>query len=177
MAARDRFGGTAAYGAGPGPGQQPEAEAPPGARPADAPQAAGLEVYGDCSYGSGEARAAYRDAGHDTVIKPGPLRPAVPGGFTIDDFTVDEQAGTATCPAGLTRPMSKTRTVTFGAACAGCPPDGSRTGGRRHTLPRPGQPLRPSQARQHQNRQQATLRAPPTSRNGAPPNQGCSVAS
>jgi hypothetical protein len=67
------------------------------------------------------ARAAYRDAGHDTVIKPGPLRPAVPGGFTIDDFTIDEQAGTVTCPAGLTRPMTRTRTVTFGAACAGCP--------------------------------------------------------
>ena len=121
MAARDRFGGTAADDTGPGPEPQPEAEAPPGAGPADAPQAAGLEVYGDSSYGSGEARAAYRDAGHDTVIKPGPLRPAVPGGYTIDDFAVDEQAGTVTCPAGLTRPMSRTRTVTFGAACAGCP--------------------------------------------------------
>jgi hypothetical protein len=121
MAARDRFGGTAADGAEPGPEPPPEAAAPPGAGPADAPQAAGLEVYGDSSYGSGEARAAYRDAGHDTVIKPGPLRPAVPGGFTIDDFAVDEQAGTVTCPAGLTRSMSKTRTVTFGAACAGCP--------------------------------------------------------
>ena len=92
-----------------------------GAGPADTPQAAGLEVYGDSSYGSGEARAAYRDAGHDTVIKLGPLRPAVPGGFTIDDFAIDEQAGTVTCPAGLTRPMTRTRTVTFGAACAGCP--------------------------------------------------------
>ena len=121
MAARDRFGGTAADGAEPGPEPQPEAEAPPGAGPADAPQAAGLEVYGDSSCGSGEARAACRDAGHDTVIKPGPLRPAVPGGFTIDDFTVDEQAGTVTCPAGLTRPMTRTRTVTSGAACAGCP--------------------------------------------------------
>ena len=55
------------------------------------------------------------------MIKPGPLRPAVPGGFTADDFTVDEEAGTVTCPAGVTRPMSPTRTVTFGAACAGCP--------------------------------------------------------
>ena len=55
-----------------------------------------LEIYGDSSYGSGEARAAYRDAGHDTVIKPGPLRPAVPGDRPIDDFTVDEQAGTVT---------------------------------------------------------------------------------
>ena len=121
LAARDRFQGTA-DGGGPGPEPQPEAGQPPGAGPADAPQqGAGLEVYGDSAYGSGKARAAYRDAGHDTVIKPGPLRPAVPGGFTIDDFTIDEQAGTVTCPAGVTRPMSKTRTVTFGAACAGCP--------------------------------------------------------
>jgi len=121
MAARDRFHGTA-DGGEPGPEPQPPAGQPPGAGPADAPQqGTGLEVYGDSSYGSGQARAAYRDAGHDTVIKPGPWRPAVPGGFTIDDFTIDEQAGTVTCPAGITRPMSKTRTVTFGAACAGCP--------------------------------------------------------
>jgi len=50
----------------------------------DAGEGGGLEVYGDSAYGSGEARAAYRDGGHDTVIKPGPLRPAVPGGFTLD---------------------------------------------------------------------------------------------
>jgi hypothetical protein len=121
MAGRDRFTGTPGST---GPGGEPDA--PPGttdsAGPgADEPQDARLEVYGDSAYGSGQARAAYQAAGHDTVIKPGPLRPAVPGGFTIDDFTIDEQAGTVTCPAGLTRPMSKTRTVTFGAACAGCP--------------------------------------------------------
>ena len=81
----------------------------------------GLEIYGDSQYGSGQARAAYRDGGHGTVIKPGPLRPAVPGGFTLDDFTIDERAGTVTCPAGVTRPMTRTRTVTFGAAWAGCP--------------------------------------------------------
>ena len=93
-----------------------------GTAPGDARQAAGLEVYGDSHYGSGDARAAYRDAGHDTVIKPAPLRPAIPGGFTLDDFTVGQDAGTVTCPAGVTRPMSsKTRTVTFGAACTGCP--------------------------------------------------------
>ena len=99
MAARDRFTGTPG---GTGPGEEPERpRAPPARGPdADTPQAARLEVYGDSAYGSGEARAAYRDAGHDTVIKPGPLRPAVPGGFTIDDFTIDEQAGTVTCPAG-----------------------------------------------------------------------------
>jgi hypothetical protein len=43
------------------------------------------------------------------------------GGFTADDFTVDEAAGTATCPAGITRPISRTRVVTFKAACRGCP--------------------------------------------------------
>jgi hypothetical protein len=80
-----------------------------------------LEVYGDSAYGSGEARAAYRDAGHDTVIKPKPLRPAVEGGFTLDDFTIDEDHGTVTCPAGHVRPMSSKRTVTFGALCAACP--------------------------------------------------------
>src|SRR6266702_2644893 len=44
----------------------------------------GLEVYGDSHYGSGQARADYQAAGQDTVIKPVPLRPAVPGGFTLD---------------------------------------------------------------------------------------------
>ena len=130
MACRDRFhdGGGAIAGEGPAAAPEPEAQPEPGPQPepergdADAQaQAGGLEVYGDSAYGSGEARAAYRDAGHDTIIKPKPVQPAVPGGFTIDDFAVDEDAGTVTCPAGITRPMSKTRTVTFGAACAGCP--------------------------------------------------------
>ena len=123
MACRDRFGGTAA-----GHGDDTAADAEPGTGPGEEPgqgeepeQGEELEVYGDSAYGSGEARAAYRDAGHDTVIKPKPLQPAVPGGFTLDDFAVNEDQGTVTCPAGVTRPMSPARTVTFGAACAGCP--------------------------------------------------------
>ena len=55
------------------------------------------------------------------MIKPKPLRAAVPGGFTLDDFTIDEQARTVTCPGGHTRVMSAKRTVTFGAVCADCP--------------------------------------------------------
>ena len=55
------------------------------------------------------------------MIKPKPLKPAVEGGFTLDDFTVDEAAGTATCPAGITRAITARRTVTFGAACRICP--------------------------------------------------------
>jgi hypothetical protein len=80
-----------------------------------------LEVYGDSAYGSGKARDDYAAAGHDTVIKPKPLVPAVPGGFTLDDFTIDEKAGTVSCPAGNTRPITPSRTVTFGKLCAGCP--------------------------------------------------------
>jgi hypothetical protein len=80
-----------------------------------------VEVFGDSAYGTGEALHTLDRAGHTPVIKPWPLRPAVPGGFTLDDFTVDEAAGTATCPNGVTRPISRTRVVTFGAACRGCP--------------------------------------------------------
>jgi hypothetical protein len=54
------------------------------------------------------------------VIEPRPLKPAVEGGFTVD-FTVDETAHTVTCPAGVTRPVTARRKVTFGAACRGCP--------------------------------------------------------
>src|SRR6266498_2015042 len=56
----------------------------------------GLEVLADSAYGSGEVRAALKEAKHRVVIKPIPLRPAVPGGFTIDDFTIDVDARTAT---------------------------------------------------------------------------------
>jgi transposase len=80
-----------------------------------------VEVLGDSAYGSGQARAELADAGHTAVIKPAPLRPAVPGGFTVDDFTVDEQAGTVTCPAGQTVALTVTRRADFGARCAGCP--------------------------------------------------------
>jgi hypothetical protein len=45
----------------------------------------------------------------------------VEGGFTVDDFTVDEQAGMVTCPAGNIRPISQTRVATFGALCRDCP--------------------------------------------------------
>jgi IS5 family transposase len=80
-----------------------------------------VTVYGDSAYGTGELRAALAEGGHTAVIKPGPLRPAVEGGFSIDDFTVGEAAGVVTCPAGLTRRISARRYATFGAACAGCP--------------------------------------------------------
>jgi len=81
----------------------------------------GLQVLADSAYGTGPMLAALADAGHEPIIKPWPVRPPVPGGFTIDEFTVDEAAGVATCPAGHTRPITASRQVSFGAACRGCP--------------------------------------------------------
>ena len=80
-----------------------------------------LAWYGDSAYGTGDLRDAIEKAGHQAVIKPKPLHPAVEGGFTVDDFTVDEQAGMVTCPAGHIVGLSRTRVATFGVLCRGCP--------------------------------------------------------
>jgi IS5 family transposase len=80
-----------------------------------------MDVLADSAYGSGEMLAALARTAHTPVIKPWPLRPAVEGGFTLDDFTVDEAAGIVTCPNNITRTITAKRRVTFGAACTGCP--------------------------------------------------------
>lgn len=80
-----------------------------------------VEVLGDSAYGTGEMLAHLNKVGYSPVIKPWPTRPAVEGGFTIDDFTYDADAATLTCPNGVTRALSPKRTVTFGVACRGCP--------------------------------------------------------
>jgi IS5 family transposase len=85
-----------------------------------------LTVLGDAAYGTGELRERLQADGHTLVIKPPPLRPAIPGGFTIGDFTINDQAGTATCPAGHTAALGRPhagghRLAQFKAACRGCP--------------------------------------------------------
>ena len=81
----------------------------------------GIEVLGDSAYSTAEMRTALADAGQTAVIKPPPLPRAVPGGFSIDDFTVDEDNAQVTCPGGHTRPITAARQVRFGAICHGCP--------------------------------------------------------
>jgi IS5 family transposase len=81
----------------------------------------GLVVLADSAYGSGQVRAALAEAAHHTVIKPIPLRPTVPGGFSIDDFAIDTAAGTVTCPQGLSTPISPHRRAKFGTQCGDCP--------------------------------------------------------
>lgn len=80
-----------------------------------------VQVLADSAYGTGEMLHELQQAGMEPVIKPWPLRPAVPGGFTLDDFVRDLDAGTVTCPAGLTRAVSAKGTVSFEAACPSCP--------------------------------------------------------
>lgn len=80
-----------------------------------------VEVLADSAYGSGEVRQALEDAGHTQTIKPIPLRSAVPGGFTKDDFDVDLNAGAVTCPAGHTVSITPAGNAVFGWRCTTCP--------------------------------------------------------
>lgn len=80
-----------------------------------------VTVLADSAYGSGEFRAELAQQGHTDRVKPAPTRAAIPGGLTVDDFTVDHTAATATCPNGLTRAVSPAGYATFGAACRECP--------------------------------------------------------
>ena len=81
----------------------------------------GTEVLGDSAYGSGELRAHLQRTKMTAVIKPGPLRPAVPGGYDLDDFAVDEEGGVLTCPEGITVAIRASRTARFGTHCTSCP--------------------------------------------------------
>jgi hypothetical protein len=46
----------------------------------------GFQVLADSAYGSGDMLAALALTAHTPVIKPWPSRPAIEGGFTLDDF-------------------------------------------------------------------------------------------
>ena len=97
------------------------ARATPDGQPATDTPTSSCEWYGDSAYGTGDLRHAIAKAEHVAVIKPKPLQAAVAGGFTVDDFTVDHQAGTVTCPNSHARPISTTGVATFGALCRACP--------------------------------------------------------
>jgi Transposase DDE domain/Transposase domain (DUF772) len=81
----------------------------------------GLEVLGDSADGAAAARVALADAGHRAVIKPIPLRTVIEGGFTRDDFLIDEAAGTVTCPGAHTVAITPSRSAVFGIRCRTCP--------------------------------------------------------
>jgi IS5 family transposase len=84
----------------------------------------GLEVLADSAYGSGQVRADLAEDQHTAVIKPMPLRRNPKLGddqFTRDDFIIDHQARTVTCPNGETVSISIGGDAHFKTRCRGCP--------------------------------------------------------
>jgi IS5 family transposase len=79
-----------------------------------------VRVLGDSAYGTGATRAALADARHTAIIKPNPLRAPVAGGFTTDDFVIDFDARTVTCPANYTLPIPPSGGVGFKKRCHSC---------------------------------------------------------
>jgi IS5 family transposase len=79
-----------------------------------------LEVLADSAYGSGPTRTALKEAGHRLVIKAMASHPAVRGGFVRDDFAVDHQAHTVTCPAGHLARYTRSGVAKFAPHCASC---------------------------------------------------------
>ncbi len=92
-----------------------------------ADEPAGTEVYGDSAYGTGDLRAHLAEREMTAVIKPPPIQTAVDGGYSIDDFDIDLDAGTVTCPEGITVTISPTDTARFGRRCRTCPVRGRCT--------------------------------------------------
>lgn len=79
-------------------------------------------VYGDSAYGGGEVLAALDSAGAVSRVKVQPAS-GIAGHFTKDDFTIDLDADTVTCPAGRTVRIHHGRQTwaEFGRACLDCP--------------------------------------------------------
>ena len=124
--------------AGTDPGRCGGPEDTPDAPPAEGgPSAAGdgrdeedcsegpLTVYGDAAYGRGESLEDFAAAGLANRCKV-PSASAANGLFSKDEFTIDQEAGTVTCPNGQTAVLklagkSKGMAARFGAVCAACP--------------------------------------------------------
>ena len=80
-------------------------------------------VYGDSAYGTGPVLATLETAGAVSRVKVQP--PIAPGGrFTKDDFAIDLEARTVTCPAGQVARFNRHGDgfqVRFRSVCARCP--------------------------------------------------------
>ena len=81
-----------------------------------------LAVYGDSAYGAGALLDTLERGDAEIVCKVQP--PVAPAGrYAKDEFAIDLQAATVTCPAGqLTalRTLADGQIAYFGAACRGC---------------------------------------------------------
>jgi Transposase DDE domain len=82
------------------------------------------QVYGDSAYGTGAHLAWLNQQGLRPMVTT--QLPTAPGGrFTKDQFCIDLQAQTVTCPARVTVAIRPARRgggrAWFGAACSVCP--------------------------------------------------------
>jgi IS5 family transposase len=111
-----------------------------------------IEVLGDSAYATGDMLHQLEEKRWTPLLKPWPIRPAVPGGFTIDDFAHDPAAGTLTCPAGVSRRITNAGIAVFGIACDDC------TLRARCTTAKDGRTVKvhPHDLLQRQHRQRAT---------------------
>lgn len=80
----------------------------------------GFEVYADSAYGSREVRAALKERGHVAIIKPLPTPKTIPDGFERDDFKIDHENQSVTCPAGNTVIYRASGNANFNKACSTC---------------------------------------------------------
>jgi Transposase DDE domain/Transposase domain (DUF772) len=92
--------------------------------PGEGDQASQAVVYGDSAYGTGTHLAWLDQQGLTPMVKT--QVPTAPGGrFAKDQFRIDLQAGTVTCPARVTVAISPARRgggrARFGRACSVCP--------------------------------------------------------
>jgi hypothetical protein len=106
---------------------------PAAADPATATTEQGPVVYGDAAYGTGALLADLAQRGVTAMTKV--AAPTAPHGhFTKQQFRIDLDAGTVTCPARLQVPILPRRSggglARFGRACQVCPLASSCTSSR-----------------------------------------------
>jgi Transposase DDE domain/Transposase domain (DUF772) len=115
------------------PANAPDREAAAGLLAGHAGREDKPEVIGDSAYGDAATRAGLEDQGFTVTAKCPPARNAA-GRFSKDQFTVDLQAGTVTCPAGQTAvitPAARGGKASFRPWCATCPLRPSCTAAKR----------------------------------------------
>jgi len=99
------------------------AEPDPSSGSDDGGRPAPVTVFGDSAYADGATLDKLAEAGHEVFAKVPPVRNTK--GYSKDEFTIDPEAGTVSCPAGHTAPI-RTRHGGGGLArftpwCNDCP--------------------------------------------------------
>jgi DDE family transposase/transposase-like protein DUF772 len=106
------------------PSASDAADAQPNAAPSQGAPAERAEVFGDASYGTADLVEKVEAAGVDANMKVQAPSPPRVGMFSQDDFCIDTQAGTVTCPRGLLVVLRTSsdgsKVAEFGERCEGC---------------------------------------------------------